>query len=374
MKVAVIHDWLVSYSGAEKVLDQILNIYKDSDVYCLVDFLPDNERSFLKKKRIRTSFIQNLPKAKTYFRRYFPLFRYAIEQVDLRGYDLIISSSHCVAKSISTTPNQLHICYCHSPARYAWDMQLQYISSFTSNTIERHVLSYLLYRFRKWDFSTSSTVNYFVSNSNYIKDRIRRSYGRESVTIYPNVSVDDFEFCEEKGDYFVTCSRLVSYKRVDLIVKSFSQMTDKQLIVVGGGPDFKKLQSIKTDNVVLMGRQPFLTLKNKIMNARAFVYAAEEDFGIAPVEAMACGTPVIAYGKGGLLETVVDKKTGVFFYEQTASAISNAVQEFEKTQLLPAAQIREHALKFSSERFEREFSQFVDQCWSKHCDMKPDFE
>ncbi|MCW7552204.1 glycosyltransferase [Endozoicomonas gorgoniicola] len=374
MKIAVIHDWLVTYGGAEKVLEQILTIFPEADLFSLIDFVENEERGFIKEKIAKTTFVQSLPLAKSKYRNYLPLFPIAIKQHKLMKYDIVISSSHCVAKNVSISSGQLHICYCYTPARYAWDLESQYLSESGIHGIKKIFVEYYLKKFRLWDREGSKDVDYFVACSNYISERIRNAYDKNSYTIYPNVSVNDFQLFEDKHNYFVTCSRAVPYKKIDLIVSAFSNMPDKRLIVIGDGPDFTKLQTIKTPNITLMGHQPFNVLKDTIQKARAFVFAAEEDFGIAPVEAMACGTPVIAYGKGGLLETVVNKKTGIFFYEQTADALSKAVLEFEQTQLLPPAAIREHALQFSSERFRKEFSEFVAQCWSKHCALKSEPE
>ncbi|MET4694128.1 glycosyltransferase [Endozoicomonas lisbonensis] len=367
MKVAIVHDWLVTYSGAEKVLEQMLTIFPEADLFSLIDFIEEGKRDFIKNKITKTTFVQRLPLANLKYRSYLPLFPIAIKQHNLRKYDIVVSSSHCIAKSVSTEPDQLHICYCYTPARYAWDLQTQYLLEFGLHGIKKHLAKCFLNRFRVWDRKKSKSVDHFVACSDYISERIKNAYDRKSYTIYPNVSVEDFELCEKKKNYFVTCSRIVPYKKVDLIVSAFSKMPDKHLVVIGDGPDFEKLNAIKTPNITLMGQQSFKNLKETVQKAKAFVFAAEEDFGIAPVEAMACGIPVIAYGKGGLLETVVNQKTGIFFHEQTADAISRAVIEFEQTKLLPPAAIREHALKFSSERFRKEFSQFVDQCWIQHC-------
>ncbi|KEQ15491.1 glycosyl transferase family 1 [Endozoicomonas montiporae] len=366
MKVAIVHDWLVTYGGAERVLEQILNIFPEADLFSLIDFIDDDKRDFIRNKKVKTTFIQSFPLAKSNYRSYLPFFPIAIKQFDLQKYDIVISSSHCVAKSVSTAPHQLHICYCYTPARYAWDLQKQYLSGTGFSSIKIFILRHYLSRFRMWDRANSKNVDYFIACSDYISNRIEKSYFRSSYTIYPNVSVDDFELSEIKKDYFVTCSRIVPYKKVDLIVEAFSRMPDKQLIVIGDGPDYKKLQSLQSSNITLIGHQPFAVLKDLIKKASAFVFAAEEDFGIAPVEAMACGTPVIAYGEGGLLETVIHKKTGIFFYEQSAKSIEKAVLDFDRTVLLSPKEIREHALKFSSERFRQEFLQFAFQCWDKH--------
>ncbi|MRI34292.1 glycosyl transferase family 1 [Endozoicomonas sp. OPT23] len=367
MRVAIIHDWLVTYAGAEKVLEQIISIFPDSDIFCLVDFIPDNQRFFLNNKKTKCSVIQKLPMAESKYRNYLPLFPLAIEQHDIGDYDLIISSSHCAAKGVLTGPDQLHISYCHSPVRYAWDLQHQYLNEANyTRGIKSWLIRYLLHRFRIWDNRTANGVDHFVANSNYIGRRIKKVYGRSATTIYPNVAIQDFDLCIEKEDYYLTCSRMVPYKKVDLIVKSFSEMPDKTLVVIGDGPDFDKIKKSAGSNIQLLGHRPFNELKDRMQRARAFVYAAEEDFGIVPVEAQACGTPVIAFGKGGLKETVVDGKTGLFFDNQTVSSLCDAIQRFENTTLLSPSLIREHASQFSTERFKHEFSAFVMSKWEEH--------
>ena len=326
MKIAIVHEWLVNYAGSERVLEQILNIYPDADLFSLIDFLPENERGFIKNKTVTTSFIQNLPFAKTKYRYYLPLMPLAIEQLDLTGYDLVISSSHAVAKGVITGPDQIHICYCHSPMRYAWDMQFQYLrESGLDKGLKGLITKSILHKMRIWDVRTAHGVDQFIANSAYIARRIKKVYGRDSVVVYPPVDVNAFEYCELKEDFYLTASRMVPYKRIDLIVEAFAQMPDKQLIVIGNGPDFQKIKHLATPNVKLLGYQPFKILKDYMQRAKAFVFAAEEDFGIIPVEAQACGTPVIAYGKGGALETVIESKydmaTGYFFYEQKVSIL-----------------------------------------------------
>lgn len=360
MKVAIVCDWLVTYAGAEKVLEQILNVFPDADLFALVDFLDKDKRDFIKNKKVTTSFIQNLPKAKTKYRNYLPLMPMAIEQLDVSKYDLVISSSHCVAKGIITGPDQVHISYVHSPIRYAWDLQHQYLKEAgLTKGLKSKVARAVLHYMRMWDYRTSNGVDYFVANSKFIARRIWKCYRREADVIYPPVDVEAFEFCGKKEDFYVTASRMVPYKKMDLIVEAFSKMPDKKLVVIGDGPDFEKIKSKAGKNVTLMGYQPFSVLKEHMQKAKAFVFAAEEDFGITPVEAQACGTPVIAFGKGGALETVNsladEKPTGVFFEKQTVESLCKAVEEFEnKEDIFKAEWCRENAVKFSNERFLKE--------------------
>lgn len=367
MKIAIIHEWFDSYAGSEKVLEQMLKVYPEADLYAVVDFLPKDKRNFIQSKNVTTTFIQNLPKAKTRFRKYLPLMPLAIEQLDLSEYDVVISNSHCVAKGVITGPNQLHISYVHSPIRYAWDLQNQYLEEANLKYgIKGWIAKVILHYMRLWDYRTSNNVDYFLCNSKYITKRIQKCYRREAKVIYPPVAVNDFNICTQKEDYYLTASRMVPYKKIDLIVEAFSKMPDKKLVVIGEGQQFDKVKTKAKNNIFLLGYQPFEVLKEKMQKAKAFVFAAEEDFGIVPVEAQACGTPVIAYGKGGVLETVInydkEKPTGLFFEEQTVDSIIKAVNKFEKNQhLFLPENCRKNAEKFNEERFKKEFKTFVEE-------------
>lgn len=366
MKIAIVHEWFDTYAGSEKVLEQILNVYPEADLFAVVDFLPKGKRGFIKDKNVITTFIQNLPKAKDKFRKYLPLMPLAIEQLDLSKYDVIISNSHCVAKGVITGPNQLHISYVHSPMRYAWDLQHQYLREANlTKGFKGWLAKAILHYMRLWDFRTSNNVDYFLCNSNYIVRRINKCYRREATVIYPPVAINDFTLCTEKEDFYLTASRMVPYKKIDLIVEAFSKMPDKKLVVIGDGSEMSKVKAKAKSNVCIMGYQSFKVLKEKMQKAKAFVFAAEEDFGIVPVEAQACGTPVIAYEKGGSLETVrgLDKEnpTGIFFQEQTVESIIQAVNEFEeKRELFTPQNCREYAECFSEDRFRKEFKAFVE--------------
>ncbi|HIX82922.1 MAG TPA: glycosyltransferase family 4 protein [Candidatus Megamonas gallistercoris] len=366
MKIAIVHDWLVTYAGAEKCLEQMINIFPEADLFALVDFLKEEERDFIKHKKVKTSFIQKLPKAKSKYRSYLPLMPLAIEQLDLSNYDLIISSSHCVAKGIITGPNQVHISYIYSPVRYAWDLQHQYLKETGLNSgFKGWLAKVILHYIRLWDLRTANSVDYFIAISEFIKKRVWKCYRRRADVIYPPVDVEAFEFCDKKEDFYLTASRMVPYKKMDLIVEAFTKMPDKKLIVIGDGPDFSKIQKIAegNSNIKLMGYQPFKVLKEHMQKAKAFIFAAEEDFGITPVEAQACGTPVIAYAKGGCLETICieDKKaTGVFFYKQDILSLKAAVYKFEENKSsIKLDNCRVQALKFSTENFNKIFRERI---------------
>lgn len=369
MKIAVVCDWLVTYAGAEKVLEQILNIYPEADLFALVDFLDEDKRDFIKHKKVTTSFIQKLPKAKTKYRSYLPLMPLAIEQLDLSSYDLIISSSHCVAKGILTGPNQVHISYVHSPIRYAWDLQHQYLKEAGLNKgLKGWIAKAILHYMRIWDTRTSNGVDHFIANSEFIAKRIWKCYRRKAEVIYPPVDVEAFEYCDKKEDFYVTASRMVPYKKMDLIVEAFTQMPDKKLVVIGTGPDFNKIKSIADghDNIKLMGYQPFEVLKNYMQRAKAFVFAAEEDFGITPVEAQACGTPVIAYGRGGTLETVrgfnqETNPTGIFFDKQDIISLIKAINIFEQNiSQFNYENCRDKAMIFNIKNFKTRFNMYIE--------------
>jgi len=300
MRVAVIHDWLYIVGGAERVLQSILRCYPDADVFCLFDILPDSDRAKLGLPRSNTTFIQKLPFLKKLHRQYLPLMPLAIEQLDLSRYDLIISSSHAVAKGVLTGPDQIHISYVHSPMRYAWDLQHQYLrESGMVSGIKSMLARTLLHKMRLWDARTANAVDEYVANSRFIGRRIRKLYGRAASVIYPPVDVpENFEPVRKEG-FFFTASRLVPYKNTRAIVEAFKQMPDDRLLVAGRGPEMERLKAIATPNVTFLGFVPDNKLAQLMSAARAFVFAAEEDFGIVVVEAQGRGTPVIAYGKGG---------------------------------------------------------------------------
>jgi len=363
MKIAIVHDWLVIYAGAEKVLEQILLLYPEADLYSLIDFLPKDERNFILNKKVHTSFIQKLPFAKKKYRNYLPLMPLAIEQFDLSNYDVIISSCYAVAKGVLTNSNQLHICYCHTPIRYAWDLYHFYLKEYGLNSgLEGKIAKLILHYIRIWDSAAANRVDYFIAISKNIAKRIKNIYGRDSTIIYPPVDVERFGLYKKKENFYLTAARMVPYKKIDLIVDAFSKMSDKKLVVIGDGPDFKKIKFRAKKNIELIGYQPPEILKDYMQKAKALVFAAEEDFGIVPVEAQACGTPVIAYGRGGTLETVVENKTGIFFKEQTVGSLMDAVGEFEKNQnKFDPHEIRKNAERFNKERFKKEFRELVER-------------
>ena len=365
LKVAVVHEWLVDYSGSERVLEQLLKMFSNADLFAVVDFLPDDLRHFIQHKPVKTTFIQAFPLARTRYRYYLPLMPLAIEQLDLSEYELILSSSHAVSKGVLTGPDQLHISYVHTPIRYAWDLQHQYLKeSRLKRGLHGWLARWSLHKIRLWDIRTANGVDAFVANSRFIARRIRKTYRREATVVYPPVDVARFTLREQKDDFYLTASRMVPYKKVDLIVEAFSKMPENKLVVIGDGPDFDKVKLKAGGNVTLLGYQNSEVLRDYMQRAKAFVFAAEEDFGITPVEAQACGTPVIAFGKGGALETVrgLDHKspTGLFFFEQTVPALIEAVEHFETQNFIPSV-CRENALRFAPERFREELKAVIEK-------------
>ncbi|MDP2827049.1 MAG: glycosyltransferase family 4 protein [Sulfuricellaceae bacterium] len=368
IKVAIIHDWLLVRAGAERVLEQVLACYPQADLFSMVDFLPPSARGFIMNKPVKTSFIQRLPFARSHYRFYLPLMPLAVEQFDLSSYDLVISCSHAVAKGVLTGPDQLHVCLCFSPMRYAWDLQHQYLrEAGLERGLKGWLAKWQLHRLRLWDLRTVNGVDEFIAISRFIAARIRKVYRRESQIVYPPVDTDFFELREEeKEGFYLTVSRLVPYKRVDLIVAAFAAMPEKRLLVIGDGPEMEKIRSKAGPNIELLGHRDNDEVKDYMQRARAFVFAAEEDFGIVPLEAQACGTPVIAFAKGGALETIRglddEQPTGVFFKEQSVQAIQVAVRSFEQAspRILPVA-CRENALRFAPEGFRAEFKVCVEE-------------
>jgi glycosyltransferase involved in cell wall biosynthesis len=368
VKVAIVHDWLETYAGSERVLEQLIGCFPTADVFAVVDFLPDDARGFLQGRPVRTSFIQRLPFSRKIFRHYLGLMPLAIEQFDMTGYDVVISSNHAVAKGVLTGPDQLHISYIHSPMRYAWDLQHQYLRQTGLDRGVRGMMTrWLLHRMRMWDARSANGVDVFVANSRYIARRIRKTYRRDAIVIPPPVEVESFALEPRKGDFFLVVSRFVPYKRVDLIVEAFAAMPERRLVVVGDDPELLPVDDAVRGgaNIEFRGPVPHIELVRLLQGARALVCAAEEDFGITMVEAQACGTPVIAYGRGGAREIVADidteRPTGVLFEPQTSQALMLAVRRFDEADgRITAEGCRANALRFSRENFRTRILSLVE--------------
>lgn len=371
-RIALVHEWFDTYYGSERVAAQILACFPAADVFTLIDVMAEEQRGFLAGHRIHTSFLQRLPFARRHFRLYLPLMPLAIEQFDLAGYDLVLSSSHAFAKGVLTGPAQLHVAYIHAPMRYGWEYQHQYLRQSglargVRGALTRCVLHYL----RLWDYRTANQVDHFVANSRFIARRIDKIYRRPSAVVYPPVDVHSFTLRAAKEDYYVAVSRFSPYKHAETIVEAFRELGTRKLVVIGDGPGFARTRAKAPANVSLLGFQPFEVLQHHMAAAKALVFAAEEDFGITPVEAQACGTPVIAFAGGGALETVrgLDqaRPTGLFFEDQTAAAIAAAVERFEREGgAIDPEDCRANALAFAPERFRSAYRTEVAQAWARH--------
>jgi glycosyltransferase involved in cell wall biosynthesis len=360
MKIAIVHEWLASYAGSERVVEQLLHLYPQADLFSLVDFLPPELRRVIQDKPVHTSFLQRLPLARRHFRQYLPLMPLAIEQFDLHAYDLVISSNHAVAKGVLTRPHQLHISYVHTPIRYAWDLQHQYLQATGLNRgLKALVVSPLLHYLRLWDVATAHRVDQFVANSQFVARRIAKIYRRPATVIYPPVAVANFNPEQPRHDFYLCVSRLVPYKRVDLVVAAFTQL-GLPLVVIGDGPEAAKIKAMAGANICFMGFQPDAVVKQYLEACQAFIYAAEEDFGITLVEAQAAGAPVIAYRQGGASETVISGQTGILFAEQTVDSLMAAVHQFMATPPAQSpSQLHAHAQQFSQDCFRQNFAALV---------------
>ncbi len=364
MRIPVVHDWLYVLGGAEKVLTAILSCFPEADLFCLFDVLTPQDRKKIGYDQSRVSFLQRMPGIHRYHRLYLALMPLAIEQLDLSEYDLVISSNYAVAKGVLTGPDQIHLTYVHSPMRYAWDLQHQYLREARLEFgVKSWVTRLLLHRIRIWDSRTASGPDAYMANSHFIARRIRKIYGREAQVIHPPVHVPEVARFPQKQRHFLTASRLVSYKNVHCVVDAFREHPDERLIVTGDGPEMKRLKATAGPNVEFRGFVPDSELHSLMATARAFVFAAEEDFGIVPVEAQGQGTPVLALGRGGARETVIaggDAPTGIFFDEPSPAAIARAVREFIATEdrFTPVA-CYQNARRFSEATFKEEFAAFV---------------
>jgi glycosyltransferase involved in cell wall biosynthesis len=368
-RIALIYDWLYVYAGAERVLEQMIALYPQANVYSSIDILKDHERKFLRGKKPITSFAQRMPFVRNHHRTFLPLLMFAMEQLDMSDAELVLSGSASIAKGVLTGPDQLHIAYVHSPMRYAWDLQHQYLREANLDYGPRGMLArFILHRARTWDLRTANGVDHYIANSNFIARRVWKIYRREAAVIYPPVDVEALTVKERKDNFYLTASRLTPYKKVSTIVEAFRALPDRRLIVIGDGPEMKRVKEVAGSNVEILGYQSSAVLADLMQRAKAFVFAAEEDFGITPVEAQACGTPVIAFGRGGALETIRGlehpRPGGLFFDRQEPQAIANAILEFERHQeRLTPVNCRDSATRFSVRIFREAYARFVEQCW-----------
>jgi len=367
MRIALVHDWLLVNGGAEKVTSELLNLF-DADVFSLVDFLNEEDRSeILHGKHAHTSFIQHLPGAKKHYRNYLPFFPKAIERFDLSAYDLIISSSYAVAKGVRKKHHQVHVCYIHTPMRYAWVHEASYIEDHQLTGLKATAVRIVLDRLRRWDHANSAYVDRFIANSHNVADRVHRIYGRDADVVLPPVDGDLFRIAEGPRTHYLAAARLVPYKKIHEIVRAFALMPDQRLIVCGDGPDRERLEQLATPNVTVIGHASGAELVRLMQTAKALIVAADEDLGLTPMEAQACGTPVIALRKGGYLETVLDGETGVFFESPSPAAIAAAVAQFATHGVrYSATEIRAHMAQYFSTSFRARIKAIVEDELARH--------
>ncbi|MEI7445342.1 MAG: glycosyltransferase [Burkholderiales bacterium] len=370
-RVAVVHEWLLDYAGSERVTEAILRRFPDAVLFTLVDRMAEADRGWLAGRTIRTSALQRLPGLPGTLKYAVPFMPLAIEQFDLSGFDLVVSSSHAVAKGVIVPPDALHLCYCHSPMRYAWDLQATYLETERlSRGPKGWAARLMLHRMRLWDHRSAAGVDAFAANSAFVARRILKAYRREAVVIPPPVSAPVAPAVAREPDHYVTVSRLMGYKRVDLIVDAFRALPDRRLTVIGDGPEAARLRASAPPNVRFAGHVPTAELRAAVARARAFVFAAVEDFGIAPVEALALGTPVVALRRGGTAETVAGLDdawpTGALFDEQTPQSLVAAIEAFERAsaRIHPAACVQ-RAARYSAAAFDRRFGDWVDAEWDR---------
>lgn len=364
LKIAIIHDWLVSMRGGEKIVENLCEMFPGCDIYTLL-YRPGSVSPVIETHKIYTSFVNQLPFKNTKYRYYLPLFPTAIEKFNIKPYDLIISSSHCVAKGIIPSPDTLHVSYIHTPMRYVWDMYHDYFEKDNTNLLIRKLIPFFANYLRMWDVASANRVDWFIANSQHVANRIKKYYGRESTIIHPPVEIDLFSVNKKNDNYYLIVSALVPYKRVDLAIQAFNEMK-KPLLIVGEGPSLKRLQSLAGPTIQFIKWQPLTKLSKYYEGCKALIFPGEEDFGIAPVEAQLCGKPVIALGKGGALETIIgfddqnEKKcTGIFFYDQSVESLIHAVTKFENIEW-DTSFIHSNAKKFSKDRFKSEMMAFIE--------------
>ena len=359
-RIAVVHEWLTGMRGGEKCLDAICELFPTADLYTLLH-VRGSVSPAIERMPIRTSFIQHLPFSGRAYRYFLPLFPTAIERFALEDYDLVISSHHCVAKGVRTGSETLHICYCHTPMRYIWDMHDEYFGTRKAGIVTRTGAKLFLNSLRRWDVRTSGNPHYFVANSNNVRKRIQLIYHREADVLHAPVDVRSFRLSSSDDGFFLVAGALVPYKRVDLAVEAFNA-TSQQLVIAGEGPEIKRLKHMAKSNIIFAGWQTDEGLRSLYAACRGLVFPGQEDFGLVPLEAMASGKPVIAYGKGGALETVVDGVTGLFFSEQSPGSILDALRRFDSMRFDPAV-LRVHAMKFDREVFLNRLKEYVQGRW-----------
>lgn len=348
-RVALVHYWLIGMRGGERVLERLLHLYPEADIFTHV-YAPEAVSETIKARKVRTTFIQRLPWAKRFYQKYLPLMPLALEHLDLRGYDLVISSESGPAKGVIASPDALHVCYCHSPMRYLWD----HFHDYHENTgaAARAAMPLMFHGLRQWDTASAARVDAIMANSSFIQRRIRKAWGRESSIVHPPVPVSEYAEHHELGSNFLWVGQMTRYKRADLAVEAFNRL-GLPLLMVGDGDLAQELRQRAGPNITIKSKLAFAELKRAYATCRALIFTAEEDFGIVPVEANASGRPVIGFGRGGLVDTIIPEETGLFFGEQSVEALVEAVRSFEKWErhFNPQA-ARTNALRFAPEKFD----------------------
>ncbi|WP_235941342.1 glycosyltransferase [Paenibacillus puerhi] len=368
LKVAIVHDYLNQMGGAERVVAVFHKMFPDAPIYTTIA-----DRGILLKELqdadIRTTWMQRIPGVLQRFKQFFWLYPFAVQSMDLREYDLVLSSSSAYAKGVPISGKTVHICYCHTPMRFAWDFAT-YMEGMKVPAPVKWLASHTVKLLKQWDIRSTRRVHHLIANSSVVQQRIESCYDRQAVKIYPPVDIERYEMNPEPaGDYFLVVSRLVSYKKIDLAVQACSRL-GKKLVVIGGGPDLERLRSLAGDSVQFTGRLPDEEVVRYMRNCRAFLFPGLEDFGITPLEANACGRPVIAYRGGGALDTVIPGVNGCYFAEQTVDSLAAALEEFELMSWNPL-RIRQHAEKFSEQRFKEELLALVERHMQRDSDAYP---
>lgn len=363
-KVAIVHYWLVSMRGGEKVVEELCRIWPEADIFTLVS-RPERLSETIRAHKITNSFLQRIPKAASIYQSLLPLMPLAVEQFDLSGYDIVISSDTNVTKGVLTRPETLHVCYCHTPMRYAWDMYHQYLEGSGLGRLKKLAMILTMSRLRVWDVAASNRVDQFVANSHYVKNRIRKHYRRDAEVIFPPVDVESFRPGKTVGDFYLVLGQIIPYKRIDIAINSFNR-SGRRLVVIGEGSELPRLKAMAGKNITFLGHAPFDVIRDHYQSCKAFIFPGEEDFGITPLEAQASGRPVVAYGRGGALETVVDGQTGLFFAEQNSESLDEAIGRFERGEhSITPEKCVENAAAFSCAHFRNRISSFVHVAWKE---------